>query len=55
MLTQNRIEPVWQGEAPDLHHIPKSAGRKRSGMANRKFTSGRGRTSGKKPFSKPRG
>ncbi len=52
MLKQNRIEPVWVGDAPDLHRLPKYGGKKSGRSAGRHYRPGRGKITRRKPAPK---
>jgi ATP-dependent RNA helicase DeaD len=52
LLKQNHIEPVWEGDVPDLHRLSKP-GRKKAGRpAGGRYRPGRGKVTRRKPAPK---
>jgi len=52
LLQQNHIDPVWEGTTPDLHHIPRSAKKRRGQRPGPGRGSGRGKMTQRKPALK---
>jgi hypothetical protein len=52
LLKQNHIEPVWVGDAPDLHRLPKHGGKKSGRPGGGRYRPGRGKITRRKPAPK---